>query len=173
MGYAGGSTKNPTYRNLADHTETIQVDFDPEVTSYEDLLLFFFAGHDPFGVSFSRQYKSIIFAHDAEQERVAREAKAQLEARTGRTVVTEIVAAWDFYPAEDYHQKYALQGNAALMREFQAIYPNFTDIVNSTAAARVNGFLYGCGSPADVRELQDQLGLSQDAIARLLKGLGG
>jgi len=173
VGYAGGTTKSPTYRNLGDHTETVEIDFDPTILSYQELLSYYFAAHEPFGAAFSRQYASIIFPHDAEQEQAAREAKAALEARTGRSVGTEIVMEWEFYRAEDYHQKYALQNNRALMREFELMYPDFADIVDSTAAARVNGFLYGCGSPAEVQALQDDLGLSPEAVARLVKGLGG
>ncbi len=96
MGYAGGSTKNPTYHNLADHTETVQIDYDPNVIKYDELLSYFFAAHNPFGTALSTQYKSIIFVHDAEQERAAHAAKAALEAETGRAVHTEIVTAWRF-----------------------------------------------------------------------------
>ncbi len=137
------------------------------------MLSYFFAAHDPFRAAFSRQYKSIIFAGDAEQEKAAREAKASLEARTGRTVQTDIVTAWEFYRAEDYHQKYALQGRSSILQEFTRMYPNFVGVVDSTAAARVNGFLYGCGSPDDVRELEDDLGLSPEAVTRLIQALGG
>lgn len=143
------------------------------MVSYEDLLSYFFAAHDPFRAAFSTQYASRIFVHDEEQERAARAAVAQLEARSGRKVQTQIVTVWQFYRAEDYHQKYALQADAALMREFRRMYPDVQDLVDSTAAARVNGFLYGCGSPEKVRELQDDLGLSAEAVARLIRGLGG
>lgn len=173
VGYAGGSTQNPTYYNLADHTETIQIDFDPEVVTYEELLSHFFGAHDPFRPAFSRQYASRIFVHDEEQERIARDVVAQLEARRGATVQTEIVTTWRFYRAEDYHQKYALQADATLMREFRRMYPDVRGFVDSTAAARVNGFLYGCGSPERVRELEDDLGLSPEAVARLIGKLGG
>lgn len=173
MGYAGGSTKNPTYHNLADHTETVQIDYDPNVIEYDELLSYFFAAHNPFGTALSTQYKSIIFVHDAEQERAAYAAKAALEAGTGRAVQTEIVAAWQFYRAEDYHQKYALQGRESILKEFRHMYPDFAGVVDSTAAARVNGFLYGCGSPDEVRRLADDLGLSPEAVNRLIQVLGG
>jgi len=137
------------------------------------LLSLFFAAHNCFRTAFSRQYKSIIFVHDAEQERTARAAKAALQARTGRTVQTDIVTAWEFYRAENYHQKYALQGKKAILEEFRRMYPDFGGIVDSTAAARVNGFLYGCGSPDEVRRLKDDLGLSSEAVDRLIQVLGG
>jgi peptide-methionine (S)-S-oxide reductase len=174
VGYTGGTTRNPTYHDLGDHTETVQLDYDPQVVSYEELVKVFFASHTPTcAATSSRQYMSAIFFHTADQERVARQVKAQEEERTGAALQTEILPASDFYLAEDYHQKYALQNDSILMYDFRRMYPDLTDIVNSTAATRVNAYLYRCGSLEQLRAELDDLGLSAAGRAYLLELLGG
>ena len=168
VGYGGGTSENPTYHRLGDHAETIQIEYDPTLVSYQELLDVFWAGHDPTRPSLSQQYASIIFYHDDEQERLARVSKEHQEAQYGRKVYTEIVPATTFYLAEDYHQKYRLQQSSEFMSEFEAIYPDHADFVNSTAAARVNGYLGGHGALADLQEEIDDLGLSPEARQRLL-----
>jgi peptide-methionine (S)-S-oxide reductase len=117
VGYIGGTTRNPTYKEVCTdrtgHAEAVEVEFDPNQVSYRELLALFFQSHDPTtlnrqGPDFGSQYRSAIFFHDAEQEKDAREAKAALE-KAGvfkRPIVTQIVAAPEFYRAEDYHQQY-------------------------------------------------------------------
>jgi len=137
------------------------------VITYKELLEVFFAAHDASARAYSRQYMSMVFFHDEEQEQTAREVKARVEARVGRPIVTEIVAASTFYLAEDYHQKYILQSDSVLMRDFTRMYPEFSDLVDSTAVARVNGYLHGCGSSAPLEAELDLLGLSGEGAARL------
>lgn len=168
MGYAGGTTPSPTYRSLGDHTETIQIDYDPAVISYEELLDLFWRAHDPTRQSWSRQYMSIIFYHDEEQERLIMESKAREEARLGREIVTEIAPYTAFYRAEDYHQKYRLRQASALMRDFRQMYPDTVDFVDSTAAARVNGYVAGYGAVAQFQEELGRLGLSAEGQDKLL-----
>jgi peptide-methionine (S)-S-oxide reductase len=117
VGYTGGHTKNPTYKEVCTdrtgHAEAIELEFDPKQVSYKELLAVFFQSHDPTqlnrqGPDYGTQYRSAIFFHNAEQEAAAREAKEALE-KSGvfkRPVVTQIVAAPEFYPAEEYHQRY-------------------------------------------------------------------
>jgi len=145
VGYAGGSTEKPTYHNIGDHSETVKVLYDPELISYEELLKEFLRNHDPFHVSFSRQYRSAIFYHDELQKAQALEYIEALEWKTKKKVMVSVEEAGPFYPAEGYHQKYYLQMHEDIMAEFRKIYPSFQDIVNSTAAARVNGYLGGYG----------------------------
>jgi peptide-methionine (S)-S-oxide reductase len=160
VGYAGGTTENPAYYSLGDHTETIQIEYDPAVISYEELLNVFWTSHDPSRQPWSRQYMSILFYHDEEQERVAFEVRDRMAAEMGREILTEIVPFSGFYLAEDYHQKYRLQQDSVLEREFRTIYPDPEDFVDSTAAARVNGYLAGYGSLEMLRDELDSLGLS-------------
>jgi len=168
VGYMGGSTIDPTYYNLGDHTETVQVDYDPTEISYEELLTVFFGSHDCSISGAPAQYKSVIFYHDQEQESLARQAKDDREASSGAEVQTDIEEAGVFYLAEDYHQKYALQGNQLFLRDFQVMYSDFSDVVDSTAAARVNGYLYGYGSKEKLLGEIDSFGLSKESKERLL-----
>ena len=117
VGYTGGHTKNPTYKevctNQTGHAEVVEVEFNPSEVSYRELLAVFFQSHDPTtldrqGPDIGTQYRSAIFSHGPEQEAAARDAKAALE-KAGvfkRSIVTEIVPAPGFYRAEDYHQQY-------------------------------------------------------------------
>jgi len=120
VGYTGGETSGPTYddvkKGTTGHAESIQIVFDPKVLSYEKLLLFFFKIHDPTtsnrqGNDRGSQYRSAIFYQSPEQKQTAETVKLRVD-RSGkwkRPVVTEIVEAKPFYPAEAYHQKYLLK----------------------------------------------------------------
>jgi peptide-methionine (S)-S-oxide reductase len=117
VGYAGGYTENPSYEDVCSHTtghaEVVQVTYDPERVSYEELLDVFWAKHDPTqlnrqGWDVGDQYRSVIFFHDEEQREAAERSKAELDAsgRFRKPIVTKIEPAPAFYPAEDYHQRY-------------------------------------------------------------------
>jgi len=166
VGYTGGTTPSPTYYNMGDHSETLQIEFDPRQISYAALLKVFWASHNPLSRSFSDQYKACIFTHDVQQEKLAQESKEALTEIApffkGR-IQTEIVAAKTFYPAEDYHQKYQLQREKSLLSELLRYYPNIAALTRSTAAARVNGLLGGYGEPPTTTEQLAALGLSPAA----------
>jgi peptide-methionine (S)-S-oxide reductase len=168
VGYTGGTTADPTYRRLGDHTESVQVDFDPESVDYRELLELFWRSHHASRPAWSRQYMSAVFYQDAEQEELARRVKARLEEEAARDFRTEILPASRFYLAEDYHQKYILQGDRLLNEEFRRMYPDFAEFVDSPAAAKVNGYLYGCGSLDQVRTELSSLGLSARGGEHLL-----
>jgi len=158
VGYTGGHKENPTYRALGEHAESIEIDYDPAVTSYGELLEIFWKSHDPGSRAWSRQYMSAIFYHNEEQKKLAVESMKQEEARTHRKIYTEISSASRFYRAEDYHQKYYLRQRPELIRELKAIYPSNEDFVNSTVAARLNGYLAVKGPYAALQaELADLL----------------
>ena len=116
-GYTGGVVGRPTYEDVCTgttgHAEAVQVTFDPSVLSYRDLLELFFAFHDPTtrnrqGGDVGTQYRSSVFYHDAEQERIARDLIADLERERvfPDPIVTELVPLREWYPAEEYHQGY-------------------------------------------------------------------
>ena len=116
-GYMGGHVDNPSYHDVCTgrtgHVEVVQVAFDPEITTYREVLEVFFAIHDPTsrdrqGNDSGTQYRSAIFFHDAGQQGVAEELVRELEAQQiwSGPIVTEVVPAVVFYPAEDYHQEY-------------------------------------------------------------------
>ena len=163
VGYTGGTKADPTYYSLGDHTETIEIDFDPAVISYGQLLELFVASHNPCAKPWSRQYMSAIFFHDAEQKRAAEQWASRVAAQRGAAVQTLITKAERFYLAEDYHQKYQLRSQKDVVAELLAIYPELRDFVDSTAATRLNGYLAGYGSRADLARELPQFGLSAAA----------
>jgi len=114
-GYAGGTTKNPTYEQVCSettgHAEVIQVEFDPAVVTYADLLRKFFHAHDPTtlnrqGPDVGTSYRSIILYRDANQKAVAEAVRSEAQKDWPDPIVTEIVPLQAFYRAEDYHQDY-------------------------------------------------------------------
>lgn len=145
------------------------MEYDPAVISYEKLLDVFWESHYPGAPSWSRQYMSIIFFHNDEQKRLAIESRDHEAARIKGKIFTEIVPAAEFYQAEDYHQKYRLRSEREFMRELRAIYPAEKDFVNSTAAARINGYLDGYGTFADLQEELPGFGLSPATSQRLME----
>lgn len=117
VGYAGGRLENPTYEQVCTdrtgHAEVVEVAYDPERVSYDDLLNVFWAEHDPTqvnrqGPDFGSQYRSVIFYHGEEQREAAEASKQRLalSGRHQRPIATLIEPAPTFYPAEDYHQQY-------------------------------------------------------------------
>lgn len=116
-GYAGGTVPNPSYEDVCTgrtgHAEVVQVRFDPAVLSYRDVLAVFFSLHDPTtlnrqGADVGTQYRSVVFFHSPEQERVAREVIAEQGQQHlwDDPIVTAVMPAPEFYPAEQYHQEY-------------------------------------------------------------------
>jgi peptide-methionine (S)-S-oxide reductase len=116
VGFTGGNRSNPTYEDVCTdktgHAEAIQLKFDPKEVSYEELLDLFWSIHDPTtknrqGPDIGSQYRSTIFFHTREQENIAKKSKQDLDdSKFQNKIVTEIVPATTFYPAENYHQKY-------------------------------------------------------------------
>lgn len=117
VGYEGGRTEHPSYEEVCTdttgHAETVEVAYDPDKISYEELLAVFWSSHDPTtlnrqGPDRGSQYRSVIFFHDPKQEQAARASQESLEksGRLTKPIVTEIVPAGEFWLAEDYHQQY-------------------------------------------------------------------
>jgi methionine-S-sulfoxide reductase len=115
VGYTGGQTENPTYEEVCSHTtghaEAVELEYDPKQASYETLVKHFFRLHDPTqlnrqGPDVGDQYRSAIFYTTDEQKAIAEQIKDELQIKTNDPIVTQIVPATEFYPAEEYHQKY-------------------------------------------------------------------
>ncbi|HBB32734.1 MAG TPA: peptide-methionine (S)-S-oxide reductase [Cyanobacteria bacterium UBA8803] len=117
VGYSGGHFENPTYKDVCTgktgHAEVVEVEYDPALVSYEELLNVFWNNHNPTtpnrqGLDIGTQYRSAIFFHSTQQESVARDSKKKLQ-RSGHykyQIMTEITPASKFYKAEEYHQQY-------------------------------------------------------------------
>jgi peptide methionine sulfoxide reductase MsrA len=154
---------------MGDHTECIQLEYDPETISYEELLDAFFSMHDPARAVHSVQYESLILYHDDEQERAARDAIERWSGLLGKPIATRLQPYEGFTNAEDYHQKYALRADRTLMRQIRRHYPREEDFIASTAAARLNGYVYGAGSQARLEAELGDLGLGDEAQRHLSK----
>ncbi|SRR5579883_1926502 len=120
VGYTGGHTEKPTYHDVCSdqtgHAEAVEITFDPEKISYETLLDLFWQNHNPTlmnrqGPDIGSQYRSAIFFHTPEQQKLAIESKNQLEKskKFANPIVTQIIEATGFFPAEDYHQQYLMK----------------------------------------------------------------
>jgi peptide-methionine (S)-S-oxide reductase len=114
-GYTGGQKVNPSYEEVSaggtGHAESVEIVYDPAKVTYSQLLDVFWHNVDPLQgdgqfCDHGHQYRTAIFYHDAEQKKLAEESKEKVQARLGKPVVTEIVAASRFYPAEEYHQDF-------------------------------------------------------------------
>lgn len=113
VGYTGGKTKNPTYEQVCTgktgHAEAVQIIYNPKIITYEQLLETFWMMHNPTqknrqGPDIGTQYRSAIFYHNQEQKQIAEQSKKEKD--LGAKIQTEITLAKEFYPAEEYHQKY-------------------------------------------------------------------
>jgi peptide-methionine (S)-S-oxide reductase len=125
VGFEGGTVANPTYEQVCrkdtGHAEVVQVEYDPEEVSYEELLETFWGAHDPTqvnrqGPDVGSQYRSAVFFHTPEQEEKALESRARAQTRFERPIATEIVPASDFWRAEEYHQQYLVKRGMATCR---------------------------------------------------------
>jgi len=114
-GYTGGHTVAPTYQDVCSgrtgHAEAVEILYDPQKISYDALLDAFWKIHDPTtanrqGPDVGTQYRSAIFTHGDEQQKLAEASRAREQGNQAKPIVTEIVPSGDFYPAEDYHQRY-------------------------------------------------------------------
>lgn len=159
VGYSGGTKARPSYYDLGDHTETIQIDFDPQALSYAQLLETFFAHHNAAKPAYSVQYRSAIFYHDAVQ-RAAAEAAILAEAqRLGvRHLDTALEPFREFHRAEDYHQKYYLTHDKTLMSELRRLLPSQRAFEDSTLVMRLNAL-------AGHYKLTPQIELPLDALS--------
>lgn len=144
VGYAGGTTDRPTYREMGDHSEVVQVDFDEELLSYERLLETFWTNHNPVNINGykGRQYQSMLLYHDAEQQEVFHRVKQRIEEGKG-SLETEISPSTPFYLAEPRHQKYYLHRFPDAIAKLRAPYPSDEELMNATLTARLNGLAKG------------------------------
>lgn len=143
VGYAGGTTPEPTYHDLGDHTEVVRVEYDPTTVSYADLLDVFWSAHDPRSAPRTRQYRSVILVDTVVHRQAAARTRQAVESRLGGSVETAIEDLGSFHLAEPYHQKYELRSTPVAGDELVERYGDA--LVDSTVAARLNGFAAGHG----------------------------
>ncbi|WP_248926264.1 peptide-methionine (S)-S-oxide reductase MsrA [Paenibacillus hamazuiensis] len=157
VGYAGGTSANPTYRQLGDHSETVEIDFDPQTVTLGHLLNVFWSHHNPANINDykGRQYRSLVLYRDKRQFDVIVQTMKKLEEQGAGKPDTEVSPFSEFYLAEDRHQKYYLKRYPDAIAKLGAIYPSHEDLVNSTLAARLNGLAKGYANMEQiVREIR-------------------
>lgn len=167
VGYAGGTFDSPTYRNLGDHTEVIQVDYDPKSEDYKQLLKIFWDNHDP-TQKYKTQYTSLIFYHNPEQKEIAEKSLEEYAKKNGGKLVTRLIPAGKFFDAENYHQKYRLQNQKDLCKMLGISESDGDLLKTSHVAARVNGYLFGKTPEKQMREEAEKLGFDQKTTDFLL-----
>lgn len=174
VGFSGGTTPSPTYRRIGDHTETLEIDFDPSLISYEEILNVFWGNHNPLRENFykGRQYISILLYHNQHQQQdIIKRKKSEWSHILNGEIQTEIAPYSTFYLAEDYHQKYYLRRFKNAFEKLDTIFTNHSDFVNSTLTARLNGLAKGHGTLSGLREEINTWGLNKNDTMRLIEML--
>ncbi|XP_076244505.1 methionine sulfoxide reductase A isoform X2 [Calliopsis andreniformis] len=168
VGYAGGQKESPSYRNIGDHTEVVDIEYNPDVISYSQLLALFWQNHE-YGLTtkIKRQYMSLILYHDEEQKLLAEKSREQEQRKRTDLVLTEIRKFEKFYPAEDYHQKYRLRNHPWLV-EITGLTSDEV-LRSSPLAAKLNGYIAGAGTLDQFEKDLPKLGLSEKAVQYLKK----
>lgn len=148
-GYAGGTTSHPTYRDLGDHSESIEMTFYPQAISLEQLLCCFWENHRPDAINGykGRQYMSILFYRNQQQYEVMLRVQQQY---APESLSTEIVPYTDFTEAEERHQKYYLQRKSELFKSWVDHLGNYENLFHSTIGARLNALSKGHMTWADI-----------------------
>lgn len=171
VGFAGGTKTNPTYRQMGDHTETVEVTFDPEAISLEQLLRKFWSDHNPNRPVYKeRQYISLLLYRNAEQKIMMETVKRQLE---GEVIHTEISPLHDFTEAEPHHQKYYLKRFKRTTEQLMHHFSDETAFHSSILTARLNGFVREYGTLASIKQEIAQWNISAEEITRLQQLLDG
>lgn len=152
VGYAGGSKPDPTYHALGDHSEAVQVDYDPDVVDYADLLAVAFDNHDPRSQPAKRQYQNAVF-YETEAEHAAVDEFLRGSDWPADAVETRIERLEAFHVAEEYHQTFHLSSSPGLLRPFEEADYDDGALRESPAAAKVNAHAAG----KDVAAFEDAL----------------
>lgn len=152
VGYAGGTTEQPTYREMGDHAETVEIGFDAEVISVDRLLETFWNNHNPVNINGykGRQYQSLLLYRDEAQAEAFNRVKQRMASAAGHTLETEIAPFAAFYPAESRHQKYYLKRYPDALEKLRGLYESEEAFMRSKLAARLNGIAKGFANLAPV-----------------------
>ncbi|WP_168118621.1 peptide-methionine (S)-S-oxide reductase MsrA [Paenibacillus sp. HB172176] len=163
-GYAGGTTGQPTYRELGDHTETVQIDYNEKLIAYDEILAMFWDNHNPYNINGykGRQYQSLLFFHDEAQEAGIHAFLAEREASGLPAPDTEVAAFDGFYPAEARHQKYYLKRYPDALEKLMTLFDSKEELEQSTIAARLNGLAKGYTSLERIKNELDRWTISAE-----------
>lgn len=152
---------------MGDHTETIEIDFNPEIMTFEEILHVFWKNHNPNRGGYrGRQYLSLLLYHDEKQKELIGKVKQELELKA--EIQTEITGYSGFTLAEERHQKYYLQRYPNAMEKLHFLYPSAQTFVDSTLVARLNGFVKGYGTLTSIKEEIKNWNINENSQRRLL-----
>ncbi|WP_425459278.1 peptide-methionine (S)-S-oxide reductase MsrA [Fontibacillus phaseoli] len=173
-GYAGGSTEKPDYRRMGDHSETVQVDYDPGQISYEQILEVFWGNHNPVNINGykGRQYLSLLLFHNREQKLAIQKNISQRIENGHNEPETEIAPYTVFYTAEERHQKYYLKRFPDAIEKLRQLYPKPQELEGSTIAARLNGLAKGYTSMERIRRELERWPMGAAERTRLSELIG-
>ncbi|WP_232321264.1 peptide-methionine (S)-S-oxide reductase MsrA [Sporosarcina ureae] len=170
VGYTGGTTVAPTYKTIEDHTETVEIDYDPTSISYEEILLHFWRNHYPNRDQYKgQQYVSSLRFHNQQQKLIIDLVKSEMEKELGEPIETEITPVGHFTLAEDRHQKYYLKRYPNVLDKLYWLYPSEESLINSTFAARLNGFVKGFGTRDQIVTEIESWPLPENARQQLIR----
>ncbi|EGA88873.1 Peptide-methionine (S)-S-oxide reductase [Planococcus donghaensis MPA1U2] len=162
VGFAGGTTPTPSYRMMGDHTETLQIEYDPQVISYASIVKEFWRNHYPNRDNYKgRQYISLLHYHTDQQRQTIETIRKEMEAELGESIETEIALFSQFTLAEERHQKYYLKRYPKALDQLETLYPNKGMLVDSIFAARLNGFVKGFGTKDSLRKEINQWSIGE------------
>lgn len=165
VGFTGGTMPNPTYSAIGDHVETVEVLFDPEKVSYQQLVRHFWAHHNAHAKPIFRQYASAIFTTSPAQEIEAKETRTEQDDQGAEPLLTAIKPLERFYPADPAQQKYYLSQDTDLLTKM----PRYGDQRRETRlATKLNALVGHCGDRADLKSSLGELGLSEEVCEALL-----
>ncbi|GFN31491.1 peptide-methionine (S)-S-oxide reductase MsrA [Paenibacillus xylaniclasticus] len=172
-GYAGGTTEQPTYHEIGDHSETVEVKFDPKLVTLQQLLELFWKHHKPVNINGykGRQYWSLALYRDQEQREAIEWVKRRLEEESGGPLDTEVSPCPEFYPAESRHQKYYLKRFPDAVAKLGELYGTEENWVDTTLAARLNGLAKGYTSMERITDEMRRWPIHNDDRERILKGI--
>lgn len=167
VGYSGGTSPSPTYQNIGDHTEIVEIQFNPELTKFKEIINLFYSKHN-FTLPQKTQYKSVILYVDEEQKKIALEEMEKAKEKYNKNTIfyTFLQKFEKFYQAEDYHQKYWLRCENDIFKELNL---SNSQLINSTLATKINGYLGG-NSKEDfnlLNILQKEYKLSDSLIKKI------
>ena len=164
-GFTGGTMPNPTYSAIGDHVETVEVLFDPDRVSYQQLLRHFWAHHNAHAKPVFRQYASAIFTTSTTQQDLAKKTKTEQDRQEPKPLLTAIKPLERFYPADPAQQKYYLSQDADLLARM----PRYGDQRRETRlATKLNALVGHCGDRAELKSSLGELGLSDEVSETLL-----
>lgn len=158
VGYAGGTTDNPTYKNIGNHAETLKVLYNPEIVSYEELVNYYIEITEVNNRPISGQYRYIIFYDNETQKEHIKEVEAKQ--REAEEIYFDVKELDKFFVAEDYHQKYQVRSNEKLYNKLMEIFKNEQSFIDSHIATKLNSFRSGFINNQEINQIIDDSYLS-------------